>query len=114
MLQKIYVTIYKLPIPLTWLMLAVGTCIWAFVCRWYRRAPKEQKLLWKFLCAAGLLMWLAVILHITIFSRPGGELIVYRDFFHHLKEYLFCNGDRELLRTLWMNTLLFIPGGLCL
>ena len=32
---------------------------------------------------------------------------------HQLWEY-FHGGDRELLRTLWMNILLFVPGGLLL
>lgn len=112
-MKEIYVAIYCLPVCITVVLLIVLGLLWYCICRRYQNAVKWQKILIKTGTGAGLFLWLAVILHITIFSRQGGTLEVHRELFYQLRMY-YNGGPRELLRTLWMNVLLFIPGGLLL
>ena len=113
-MSHLFHTIYTLPISSTVLLLLDLLLLWSLMFSHCRTAGLLIHALCKTVIAALLVLWLTVILYQTIFLRSSGTLIVYRDFFHQLKEYLFHNGDRELLRTLWMNVLLFVPGGLLL
>ena len=113
-MQNLFTTIYVLPIGYTFLGLLFLLVIWSYLQHWYEPLELGWKVLCKLLVDTALLLWAFAILYQTILSRTSGELIVHRDFFHQLKEYLFNDGDKELLRTLWMNVLLFVPGGLLL
>ena len=113
-MHSIFLKIYTLPIGYTFLGLLLMLAVWTCLQRWYETLGLGWKALCKLLVSATLLLWTFAILYQTVLSRTSGELIVHRDFFHQLKEYLFNNGDKELLRTLWMNVLLFVPGGLLL
>ena len=110
---RLYVMIYALPLHMIVILAAEFLALWGLVSRWYAGAEGRARRRWKLLCGGLFLVWLAVILHMTVLSRTGGELVVQREFFHQLKMY-FAGGDKECLRVLWMNLFLFIPGGLLL
>ena len=112
-MQKLYVEIYRLPIGVTVALVAGLSVIWYCLCRWYRGSAQWKQTLAKLGAAAGLFLWLAVVLHMTIFSRSSGTQEAHGELFYQLKMY-FNGGPKELLRTLWMNVLLFVPGGLLL
>ena len=112
-MSDIYVMIYALPLPLTLIYLAGAFFAWEAVCRRGRELSHRKQIWCRLLCALALLFWLAGILCITVLTRQSGTLEVHRMPFHQLKEY-FRGGPKELIRTLWMNVLLFVPGGLLL
>ena len=113
-MQNLFTAIYVLPIGYTFLGLLLLLAVWSCLQHWYEPLGLGWKALCKLLLGTALLLWAFAILYQTVLSRTSGELIIHRDFFHQLKAYLFNNGDKELLRTLWMNVLLFVPGGLLL
>lgn len=110
---NLYVTIYCLPISTTMLMLLAGTVAWRFLYQWYRRHKRQMRLVLRAAGAVFFALWLMVILHMTIFSRTPGEREAELVPLHQLWVY-FSGGNKEILRTLWMNVLLFAPGGLLL
>lgn len=59
---------------------------------------------------SGLLLWNSVILYITVFSRSVGireaELLPFNQIITVLN-----GGNQELIRSAWMNVLLFVPLG---
>lgn len=112
-MQKLFVEIYRLPIGVTVALIIGLAFIWYYLCIWYQKTLPCKQALVKLGVAAGLFLWVAVVLHMTIFARSSGTLEVHIEFFYQLKAYL-NGGPKELLRTLWMNVLLFIPGGLLL
>lgn len=112
-MQELYVEIYKLPIGVTVALVMGLAAIWYCLCSWYQKTAQCKQALVKLGVAAGLFLWVAVVLHMTIFSRSTGTSEVHLELFYQLKVY-FNGGSKELLRTLWMNVLLFIPGGLLL
>ena len=66
---------------------------------------------WKRLLAAGLLLWLAAVLYQTLGTRePGTD----QSFLLPLASYreVLSGGRKELLRSNFMNGLLFFPAGL--
>ena len=113
-MQQLFVSFYGLPIRSTVLLLFVSCGLWYLFLLAYNKFRRAHQLLCKFATAFLFTYWLIIILYNTVFPRSIGELIVHPDFFHQLKEYFFYDGDVELLRTLWMNVLLFVPGGLLL
>ena len=113
-MQKLFLSIYILPIGYTFLGLLFLLAVWSYLHHWYESLSLGRKALCKLVVSTLLLLWAFAILYQTVLSRTSGDLIVHRDFFHHLKDYLFHDGNKELLRTLWMNVLLFVPGGLLL
>ena len=112
-MQKLYVTFYCLPINATVGLLIAAVLVWASLCRWVQGRKAAHRRLAKAVLALAWLLWLVMILHSTVFSRTAGEVVVYSDPFHQLREYL-RGGSSELLRVLWMNVLLFVPGGVWL
>lgn len=64
------------------------------------------------ICRAALLIWAAVVLHTTVWSRNGGgEYHVQWIPFHSYRAVL-TGGNPEILRSNFMNVLLFFPVGL--
>ena len=61
----------------------------------------------------GVLLWGGTVIYITILSREPGTTFAYGALFRSYREVL-AGGNRELLRSNFMNVLLFLPGGLLL
>lgn len=59
-----------------------------------------------------LAMWLAVTLWITVLHRTPGIVYPLEWIPFHSLRALFATGQREILRTNFMNTALFYPAGL--
>lgn len=112
-MQTLYVTIYCLPLGATAIALLAVTLAWCAVRRWMGRRNRAGQRRVKLVMALALALWLAAILHMTVFSRTPGTPEAELMPLHQLWVY-FHGGSRELLRTLWMNVLLFTPGGLLL
>ncbi|MGN1347222.1 MAG: VanZ family protein, partial [Eubacteriales bacterium] len=55
-------------------------------------------------------LWVCLVLHLTLFSRSPGDCGVHLRPFDQILT-VFAGGSRELLRTFWMNVLLFAPCG---
>lgn len=64
-------------------------------------------------CGIMLLLWGGAVLSATLLFREAGEQSVYLVPFHQIRVYL-SGGNPEILRMLWMNTLLFVPLGIFL
>lgn len=102
--------VYCLPIPHAILLAAGGTGCFLLL-RWRFGARRG----WKGFCAAALGLWLVAVLWLTIFSRNPGAFpgeITLRPFDSYLRAFRF--GESELLRSNFMNLLLFYPGGMLL
>ena len=103
--------IYCLPIEDT-VLIALFVCLaWTLTggVLW-SRAPWGRRL-WRAGCGVLAAVWLCVVLYTTLLSRAPGVYEAHLVPLFQLRQALFC-GKRELLRSAWMNVLLFIPGGL--
>lgn len=78
----------------------------------WRRMPWGRRL-WRAGCGVLAAVWGGVLLYATLFSRAPGVYEVHPIPLFQLRQALW-GGKRELLRSAWMNVLLFIPGGLTL
>lgn len=105
--------IYCLPIGATigYLLLfgAAWTALGGRLCargdRMYRR--------WRMGCAAVLAVWLCAVLYSTLLDRTAGSYAVHPAPLSQLRAVL--RGDNpEILRSWWMNVLLFVPCGMAL
>lgn len=105
-----YQAIYALPIYLT-VPLVVG---FALFWRDLRHcAVRDHTHLWRMVCTGGVILWAFLVLYLTHFSRGASSLEPQWIPLHKL--YTVLNGgNREILRSAWMNLLLFIPGGVFL
>lgn len=108
-LQTLYHWFYCLPISRMLLLLACG-CGAMLLLR--NRCCALR--CWRWLCGAGLAAWAAVVIHMTLLSRvpePGlaNSLRLLDSYRIWLRE-----GNREILRSNFMNLGLFLPGGLLL
>ena len=110
---RLYVMIYCLPLHIAVILAAELLFVWYLLGSWFMQAGLGARRGWAVFRALLLAAWLAGILHMTVFSRSGGSVQVLLEPFHQLRAY-WAGGDRELLRTLAMNVLLFLPGGLLL
>ena len=113
-MHQLSITIYALSFPATVFFLIILFVVWVLLHRWSKSLSTGKKLMFKLFLTTLFLLWFLIVLSQTVLSRTSGELVINRDFFHHLKNYLFHHGHEEELRTLWMNVLLFVPGGLLL
>lgn len=112
-MKYIYRFVYGLPFHTTVTLLGLLYIVW-------REVPKSQvgkrlrkQSRWKPICAGTFLLWLIVLIYTTIFSRTERSCVAFLEPFHQLK-VLLTGGPKELIRSAWMNVLLFVPGGLLL
>lgn len=112
-MQRLYVRIYGLSISTTVILLIILVFLWKYLAGWYLRTGLKQKRMAQLMLELAFLLWLAAVMHITVFSRSCGTTEIHWIPFYQIWEYL-NGGPKELIRTLWMNILLFVPGGLLL
>ena len=106
-IYSVYCFFYALPTHTTVTLLALLYIGWP----WLKQSLRPRCKTWKWICFSGLLLWLFVVFYITWFARETGEAGFYLMPFQQMRDLL--NGANiELLRSAWMNVLLFIPGGL--
>lgn len=99
--------IYCLDIPDVILLAVVATCFLIYLHgRW------NTKIWWRLLLGFFLLCWAAAVTYATISSRSdGGQPVCRMTLFHSYREIL-NGGSREILRSNFMNIILFYPAGL--
>lgn len=87
--------------------------IWAFVflflCRRY-----GSRQWWKPILGAMLLSWAMVVLYATVFCRESGTDVSFLSVPLHSYREVMAGGNPEILRSNFMNAVLFFPGGLLL
>ena len=107
-LNRAFLWFYCLSIGDSALVVALGAV--GFL--WLRRRW-GTKVWWKLLTACLLLCWLGAVVGSTVLSRAseGSETVLIP--FHSYWTVL-TGGEKELLRSNFMNLLLFFPGGLLL
>ena len=111
--HSIYRFTYSLPFHTTLTLLGLLYITW-------REVPKsrvgqyvQKRKLVKPLCASVLFLWLFIMVYTTVISRTEGTATIFFKPFHQLHVVL-NGGSKELIRSAWMNVLLFVPGGLLL
>ena len=105
--------IYRLPIWQTLLFLLLAAVFWVLMGGLLDSALPWGRRIWRSGCGVLAGVWLLAVLQATIFSRSPGAYEVCLAPLEQLRQAL-RGGNRELLRSAWMNVLLFIPGGLSL
>lgn len=94
-----------------WILLLAYAAVLGFLEAWRRYGARSW---FRPLCGLLLLPWCYVLLHLTLGNRPAGycsEVLPIP--FHFLKE-IYMTGNWELVRSMFMNALLFFPAGLLL
>lgn len=105
--------IYCLPIEDTVLIALFACLVWTLTGSvLWSRVPWGRRL-WRVGCGVLATAWLCMLLYATLFSRAPGVYEAHPIPLFQLRQALW-GGKRELLRSAWMNVLLFIPGGLTL
>ena len=102
MLQSLFLWFYCLPIPSIILLFVLAAL-----------AFRRLMLRWRVGSAVLLALWLVVMLQFTILSRTAsvsGSAFSWIPF-HSYREML-ATGNREILRSNFMNVVLFYPAGL--
>ena len=107
-----FLSFYCLPIWKTVADLCLVLLVWCVLSRKFGRASSHLWV-WKILCGVGALLWVIAILYVTLLSRSSGDGAVYLLPFHQLFSVL-RGGNPEILRSAWMNVLLFVPLGMLL
>jgi len=106
-LQSLFVSFYCLPISDVLILIAVATYVFLGI----HRAQKD-KLWWKLFVAAVLTAWCAVILFATAAGRETGNHDVPSLIPFHSYLAVMNGASREILRSNFMNVVLFYPAGL--
>lgn len=106
-MRSFFTEFYCLPIRDLLVLLAVAT--WGFLRLRQRFGGRG---LWKLLLAVALLCFTAGILYLTVSTREAesSDLVLLR-LFHSYREVL-AGGNPEILRSNFMNVVLFYPAGL--
>lgn len=108
MLHTLLRWFYCLPIPQAFLLLLFFSLLFLFL-----RQKQGQKRFWRLGILIFALVWLLFIAAVTLMSRSlsespmAPELIPFRSYF-----LAFTGGNREELRSNFMNVALFFPAGL--
>lgn len=103
---SIFHWIYCLDIPD-----AITLTILATACFLFLERRLSGRRWWKWLLTAGLLLWLGAVLYLTLATRDAdGSRLLLPPFHSYFQA--FSEGKRELLRSNFMNALLFFPAGL--
>ena len=106
-MQSVFTQFYCLPIRDILILMAVAT--WCFL---RLRQQFRDRLPWKILHGAAFLAFTAVILYLTVTTREsasGSGLFLVP--FHSYREVM-AGGNPEILRSNFMNAVLFYPSGL--
>lgn len=108
MLQAFFLWLYCLSITNAILLVIVFSAVYLFLRQWL-----EEKCFWRPVIALLFLAWLAVIAVATLTDRTPGiipadpELIPF-----HSYRAVMAGGNKEILRSNFMNVVLFYPAGL--
>lgn len=106
MLQRLFTKIYAL----SYLEIIFAGSLFSLSILWLRRQHRRLLPLW----GGMLLVWAAAVLYLTVWSRSGsGSYRTEWIPFHSYREVLAA-GNREILRSNFMNLVLFYPAGLLL
>lgn len=107
-----YQSIYGLPFGAT-VLLTLGLCLIWFGARALMQEQPGRARCFRALNVLLLLAWAAVVTYETVLSREQGNYNVWLRPFYQI-ERLRNGGNPEIIRVLWMNTLLFVPCGVLL
>ena len=110
MLRAIIMWIYRMDLPMVLLLLAVFTIIFHTV-----HSQFIQYKFWKPAVILFLFLWAVIVLFLTIFQRTQDVSLYpiwqpFQSYVDALKE----DGQKELMRSNFMNAVLFYPAGLLL
>lgn len=107
LVHRIFLWIYIRPIPQLVLLILGASVLFLFARRAWGRHP-----LWKFALGTCLMVWAGVTVCSTVFGRNGTTDITHAfSLFHSYREVL-GGGNPEILRSNFMNMVLFYPAGL--
>lgn len=99
-----------MPISYTIIILISVCCLWKIV---YSKIKKEQVNNWKICNFILFVIWITCVIYRTVFARDAEVDKINLTPFHTIIDVM--NGANiELLRALWMNVLLFVPGSMWL
>lgn len=105
--------IYCLPISATIGYLLLVGAAWTALGGWLCARGDRMHRRWRVGCATVLAVWLCAALYSTLLDRTAGHYAVHLAPFSQLRAVL--RGDNpEILRSWWMNVLLFVPCGMAL
>ena len=106
MFSRLFLRIYILSIPSL-----LSVCIFCLICFLLLEYHCGRRWWWRPMLSGTLVLWAAVVLYTTIFSRVSGIESVWAAVpFHSYREVL-SGGNPELLRSNLMNVVLFAPAG---
>ena len=106
LLKSVFVDVYRLDYSQLFLLLLAATACFLFLHKRYR-----ENRLWRFFLGAVLLVWTALVVYYTVGSRGGSYTGDYNLIPFHSYRKLFETGVDEILRTNFMNLVLFYPAG---
>lgn len=107
LLRRLFLEVYRLPGPELLLIGAVAILVWAAL---FRACGLDGR--WRIGSGVLLLLWAAAVLWATVLSRGQGPVQTFR--LIPLSSYweVLTGGNPEILRSCFMNVLLFFPAGL--
>lgn len=107
LLNSLLQRLYCLDIPDVILLLVVASCFLI-----YLHGRFSSNVLWHLLLGLLLICWAAAVTYTTLSSRSDGQsFICHMTIFHSYGEIL-NGGNPEILRSNFMNIVLFYPAGL--
>ena len=99
---------YCLPIPQAFLLMVIFSVLFLFL-----RKMLEKKRFWQLGVSAFVLLWIILIIAATLMSRSFAESRITPVPIPFSSYYsVFNGGNKELLRSCFMNVALFYPAGL--
>lgn len=108
MLKSFFVWFYCLSITDAVLFVIMGSAVYLILCLWLR-----EKLFWQPMFSLLLLIWLAVIAVATLTDRTPGRIPTEPELIpFHSYRAVMAGGNKEILRSNFMNVILFYPAGL--
>lgn len=109
MLNRLFVWFYCLDIPVIIRITLLAAGIFLLL---HRRL--ESRWWWKPLLVPVLLLWAAVVVCATVLGRSGETAVTPQWSLLHSYREILNGGSREILRSNFLNAVLFLPGGLLL
>ena len=87
-------------------------CVVATAVFWLLDRQFGRRRWWRALIGTMLILWGFAVLYVTVLSRSGGAYGSFRLVPLHSYREVLATGNREILRSSFMNALLFFPAGL--